>query len=200
MSSLDNNAPQTNQPEHNQKGSITEIVKLFIIAMIIVLPIRFFIAQPFIVSGASMDNTFHNNDYLIVDQASYHFEDPKRGEVIIFRYPNDPAQFFIKRVIGIPGDHITVENNIVTVTAADGTTSVLNEPYIKSMNNINHTDVTLSDSDYFVMGDNRDRSSDSRFWGTLPRKNIVGRAVLRLFPFNKVSVFPGLYNIDLSNS
>lgn len=178
---------------HNEHP-LTEIIRFAIIALIIVLPIRIFVAQPFIVSGASMEDTFHNNEYLIVDQLTYHFEDPKRGDVVIFRYPRDPSKFFIKRVIGVPGDTVTIEGNTVTITNDTYPQGViLDEPYIETGTD-SHLTVTLDQDEYFVMGDNRGASSDSRTWGTLPEENIIGRALLRLFPVTEAGVFPGAYD------
>ena len=175
---------------------IGEIIRFSLIALLIVLPIRMFIAQPFIVSGASMEQTFSTNEYLIVDQVSYRFEEPERGDVIVFRYPKDPSKFFIKRIIGIPGDTIDIDGNVITLTNetyADGV--VIEEPYVLSMSpNTTLTEI-LGDEEYFVMGDNRDASSDSRMWGVLQRDKIIGRAFLRLFPFTKLSVFPGEYDL-----
>jgi len=187
------------EPEKKEKkeSAFAEIVRFSIIALLIVLPIRLFIAQPFIVSGASMENTFESGEYLIVDQINYHLGDPTRGEVIIFRYPKDPSKFFIKRVIGIPGDTVDISGTDVIITNKkypDGTT--LEEPYIKSMKPNPAMTEILGEGEYFVMGDNRDASSDSRSWGVLQRENIVGRAFLRLFPFNEMDVFPGAYNIE----
>ncbi len=183
-------------PEISKQGFVGEILNFALIALVIVLPIRMFIAQPFIVSGASMESTFSTGQYLIVDQVSYRFNEPERGDVIIFRYPKDPSKFFIKRIIGIPGDTIDIKGNAVTVknaTNQDGT--VLDEPYVLDMApNTTLTEV-LGDKEYFVMGDNRDASSDSRMWGVLQRDKIVGRAFLRLYPFTTAGVLPGKYDI-----
>lgn len=177
---------------NSEKGTFTEIIQFALLALLIVLPIRFFVAQPFIVSGASMEDTFHTNEYLIVDQVSYYFEQPQRGDVIVFRYPLEPSKYFIKRIIGLPGENISIDGNVVTITNPDTDESVvLNEPYIKSMQKSTYLNETLGDHEYFVMGDNRDESSDSRTWGVLQRDRIVGRAFLRLFPFQEAGIFPG---------
>lgn len=179
-------------PLHKEEHPLTEIVKFSIIAILIVIPIRMFIAQPFIVSGASMDDTFASGQYLIVDQLSYYFEQPARGEVIIFRYPRDPSKFFIKRIIGLPGDTVKIENAVVTIVNKDNPQGfVLDEPYIKSMEPAPAFSETLGDREYFVMGDNRDNSSDSRSWGVLQEERIIGRAIIRLFPPYKAGFFPG---------
>lgn len=187
------------QPEQKQIHPLVELLQFALIALVIVVPIRYFIAQPFIVSGASMENTFHTGEYLIIDQLSYYFESPKRGDVIVFRYPKDPSKFFIKRVIALPNDSINIEGNVVTVTYKDGTTEILDEPYIKSMAENTSLTQTLGENEYFVMGDNRDASSDSRVWGVLDKEKIIGRAFLRLFPFTQVSFLPGEYSFTQNN-
>lgn len=184
---------EDNLKEQDTKAHpISEIVQFSIIAMLIVVPIRMFVAQPFIVSGESMVDTFQSGEYLIVDQVSYYLNDPARGDVIVFRYPRDPSKFFIKRVIGVPGDTIRIEDAQVTIineTHPDGI--VLDEPYIKSMQPAAITEETLGEREYFVMGDNRDQSSDSRSWGVLQEDRIIGRAWLRLFPPHTLDYLPG---------
>jgi len=183
-------------PEKPQGTSFGELFRFALIALIIVVPIRLYVAQPFIVSGASMEETFATGEYLIVDQVTYHFEAPMRGDVVIFRYPRDPSKFFIKRVIGLPGETVTITDHAVTITNdtyPDGLT--LDEPYIKSMHNGDTEMRTeLGEHEYFVMGDNRDASSDSRTWGVLPEENIVGRAFARLFPVQTLELLPGEYH------
>lgn len=184
----DQHAVTTTEPH-----PLVEIIRFSIIALIIVVPVRMFVAQPFIVSGASMQETFHNGEYLIVDQLSYHLKHPERGDVVIFRYPRDPSKYFIKRVIGVPGDTITIEGSTVSIaneTHPNG--QVINEPYIKSMQPGTTIVEELGEREYFVMGDNRDASSDSRVWGVLQEENIVGRAYLRLFPPHELDYLPGV--------
>ncbi len=184
-------------PSAKHEHPLTEIIRFSIIALIIVMPIRWFVAQPFIVSGTSMVDTFHDNEYLIVDQLTYHFNSPERGDVIVFRYPKDPSKFFIKRVIGVPGDTLHIEGSVLTITNEtypDGIT--VPEPYVYSMENPAYLDEMLTDKEYFVMGDNRDASSDSRMWGILHEDMIIGRAYLRLFPISGASLLPGSYDTD----
>lgn len=197
----DNTAAPAATPKQKEEHPLAEIVRFSIIAILIVIPIRMFIAQPFIVSGASMDDTFHSGEYLIVDQVSYYFEKPDRGDVVIFRYPKDPSKFFIKRVIGVPGDTISITSDSVTITNdeyPDGLT--LDEPYIKSMTLGSPLTETLGDREYFVMGDNRDQSSDSRSWGVLQEERIVGRALIRLFPPSELSYLPGAIDIETESA
>jgi signal peptidase I len=174
---------------------LLEIVRFSIIALIIVVPVRMFIAQPFIVSGASMEDTFQSGEYLVVDQLSYHLGSPQRGEVVIFRYPRDPSKYFIKRVIGVPGDTITIEGSTVSVRNEDHPDGlVLTEPYVASMKPGVTVVEELGEREYFVMGDNRDHSSDSRVWGVLQEENIIGRALVRLFPPHQLDFLPGAYS------
>jgi signal peptidase I len=179
-------------PGQKKEHPLTEILRFAILAVIIVVPIRMFIAQPFIVSGASMDTTFENGQYLIVDQVSYYFDDPARGDVVVFRYPKDPSKYFIKRVIGLPGDTITIEDAEVIITNETYPNGlILDETYIKSMAIAAPMTEVLGPREYFVMGDNRDHSSDSRVWGVLQKERIIGRAWARLFPPQKIDLLPG---------
>lgn len=170
-----------------------EIIKFTVIVLIIVIPIRTYIAQPFIVDGPSMDPSFNTGQYLIVDQLTYNFTDPKRQDVIVFRYPNNPKVFFIKRIIGLPGETVSIDSGKVSIINKENPDGfLLTETYIssnhKSSDSLNKK---LSDDEYFVMGDNRAESSDSRLWGALERRYVVGRALFRLFPITKISIFPG---------
>jgi signal peptidase I len=174
--------------------ALKEIATLVVLVVLIVLPIRIFIAQPFIVDGESMFPTFHDRDYLIIDELSYRFSEPKRGDVVIFRYPNDPSVFYIKRIIGLPGETVDISRGAVTVTKEDGSTIVLDESYVVHEDATYTLNSVVGEDEYFVMGDNRPRSSDSRVWGTLPRENIIGRAYVRILPFAKASVLPGSIN------
>ncbi len=177
-------------PEHNENFFI-ELLKFALLALCIVIPVRLFVAQPFIVSGESMVPTFENGQYLIVDELSYHLEQPRRGDVIVFRYPKDTTQFFIKRIIGLPGDIVHVTDAGISVTRDDGTTLPLDESFVVNHGNGGTHDYPVMSGDYFVMGDNRPESSDSRAWGLLPRKNIVGRVLVRVLPLQSLGLFPG---------
>ena len=186
-------APPPSTPAKKQNSFLMETVKFSLIALIIVLPIRFFVAQPFIVSGASMEPTFETGEYLIVDELSYRFDPPKRGQVIIFRYPKDESKFFIKRIIGLPGETVEMRGKSLYIKNSafpDGfkvEQSYLEEGYERE----DYLTVILGEKEYFVLGDNRGASSDSRVWGNLPAKDIVGRAFVRLFPITKIELLPG---------
>lgn len=178
-------------PQERSDAFFTELLKFILVAALIVVPLRLFIAQPFIVSGASMEPTFDNGQYLIVDELTYHLQQPQRGDVVIFRYPKDPSQFFIKRIIGLPGETVLIRSGVVEIQNKDGTAVAMDEPYVVNQGNGGDAAYPLGTDEYFAMGDNRPESSDSRTWGVLPRKNIVGRAFLRLLPVNSASIFPG---------
>jgi signal peptidase I len=168
-----------------------ELASYAIFAAVIVIPVRLWIAQPFIVRGGSMDNTFLDGQYLVVDEISYRFHEPQRGDVLIFKYPLDTSKYFIKRLIGLPGETVVVKTDSVTViNVAHPKGVVLNEPYIGSRTFGDQT-TTLGPDEYFVMGDNRLVSSDSRVWGILPKSDIVGRPIVRLLPLGKMGYLPG---------
>lgn len=169
-----------------------EIVKTVIISLAIVIPIRVWIAQPFVVRGASMEPNFYSGDYLIIDETSPRFSVLKRGEVIVLRYPLQPKQFFIKRIIGLPGETVSIGNKGVTIYNDERPEGfVLDEPYLDDGAGLvtktsSPTRTQLSEEEYFVLGDNRGASSDSRTWGTLHEKLIIGRPFVRLWPFDRI--------------
>lgn len=163
-----------------------EFLQLLVLATIVVIPFRLYVAQPFIVEGASMDPTFKTGDYLIIDELSYHFRPPERGEVMVFRYPKDPNKYFIKRVIGLPGEIVSIKDGGVTITSKEYPEGLLlNEPYVRYLKT-DSLSYALGAGEYFVMGDNRRGSADSRLWGPVPEDNVIGRPILRFLP-------PGLW-------
>ena len=157
-----------------------ETFKIVVIALAIVIPIRYFLFQPFFVKGASMEPNFDDGQYLIIDELSYRFRQPERGEIIVFKYPHDTSQRYIKRIIGLPGETVEIKDEEVLVNG-----QILNESsYLpEGPTTSGFTKIILSENDYFVLGDNRLHSSDSRSWGSVPKENIVGRAYLRAWPF-----------------
>ena len=179
-----------------QKGNQRSLIGYTVVALGLALFIRFFIAAPYVVSGASMEPTFEDWHYLIVDRVSYDLTTPKRGDVIIFDLPQDHSRALIKRVIGLPGDTVILSGTAPSVTivnAAHPDGFELKEPYLSATNlgGASNMRVTLGPDQYFVLGDNRKVSADSRLWGILPRNDIVGRVFLRLYPFNDIGVLPG---------
>ncbi len=173
--------------------SIKEWVQVIIVALIIALPIRWYVAEPFIVNGASMDPTFATGQFLVVDRLTYHFENPNRGDVIVFEYPNDPSTYYIKRIIGLPGETVDIKDGEITIINKKYPDGIkLNEPYLANEHLSHDTSTkTLGQTEYFVLGDNRAQSSDSRFWGPLDKHFIIGRPIVRLMPITKLSLWPG---------
>jgi len=167
-----------------------DTVKLAIIALLIVLPIRYFVIQPFFVLGASMEPTYYNHEYLIVDEISYRFNSPKRGDVIVFKYPEDISQFFIKRVIGLPGERVVVSGGEVTVYNSENTEGImLKEPYIPEyVKTFGDIDIALEANEFFVLGDNRTASLDSRRFGALKKEYIIGKAWIRGWPIDRAGI------------
>ncbi len=181
-----------NAPTPKKKSSfIKEVLLYAVIALVIVVPVRLWIAQPFVVSGDSMDDTFENGQYLIINEISYEIGTPNRGDVMIFKYPLDTKEYFIKRVIGLPGETVVLHGNTVKIINGSSPTGfVLSEPYVKGLT-WGESTTTLSAGDYFVMGDNRMVSSDSRIWGPVHSADIVGTPLFRLLPINTFSTDPG---------
>ncbi len=168
-----------------------EIATFVILAVLIVLPIRLFLAQPFVVEGESMHPTFANGDYLIVDEISYRFNAPERGDVVVFRNPGNPAVFYIKRIVGLPNESVIINRGEVTVTTTSGEKIVLDEPYVIAEDATHAKPTHLGPDEYYVLGDNRPNSSDSRVWGALPAHDIIGKPVLRLLPPGESGFNPG---------
>ncbi len=167
-----------------------DVIKIVFIAAVLVSVVKLFIAEPFIVSGDSMVPTFYSSDYLVIDELTYELHPPTRGDIVIFRYPLDPSVYFIKRLIGVPGDTVVVNNGSVFVTSGKMTQRLLTEPYIQAgAAKVETGTTTLGNDEYFVLGDNRNASFDSRVWGPVPRRYIVGRALVRLYPFTHTKVF-----------
>lgn len=169
---------------------LLDSLKILLIALAIVIPVRMLLFQPFVVKGDSMEPNYHSGDYLIIDELSYRLRDPERGEVIVFKYPLNTSYRYIKRIIALPGETIDLKNGEVYVSRAGSEpTKVSEDLYIsdatreKWKTRLDYGPVTLKADEFFVMGDNRNYSSDSRTWGVLPMKDITGRVVLRVSPF-----------------
>ena len=187
LSSVDEGISEQPQPKKGFAREVFEIAKILVISLAIVVPIRYFIVQPFIVRGASMEPNFHDGQYLIIDEATYNFRKPLRGEVIVFRYPRDPGQFFIKRIIGLPSERVQIAKGRVRIfNSSNPSGMLLDETYLTPENRLTYPDEekTLTSSEYFLMGDNRDFSSDSRIWGPMDIKFMVGRTLFRAWPLD----------------
>lgn len=154
--------------------------------------IRAFVAQPFLVSGSSMEPTFQDGNYLLVDELTYRLREPKRGEVLVFAYPGNRSVYYIKRLIGLPNETVTIIDDKVEVRASSGGELILKEPYIASSATMSNMEIVLKDNQYFMMGDNRNFSFDSRSWGPLNKADIIGAVRLRLWPIQKATAFEAL--------
>lgn len=195
--------PLTTEPrkvESTLKAILKEVIIFAIIIFGIVLPFRMYVAEPYIVSGVSMDPTFETGHYLIVDKISPEAKNPVRNEVLVFKFPEsahvsaENGKNLIKRVIGLPGDTVTIKGNEVIISNNENPNGfVLNQSYV-THNLPSNLTVTLKDGEYFVMGDNRKESYDSRYWGILPKADIIGRPIIRLFPVSKIGILPGNYS------
>jgi len=167
---------------------IWEVAKIVIVALLIVAPIRYFIFQPFFVRGQSMEPNFYNNDYLIVDELSYQFRAPERGEVVVFKYPNDTTQRYIKRIIGLPGETITINSGRIFIYQGGVPVALDESIYLpQTTQTQGNMKMTLDKNEYFVLGDNRSVSADSRAWGTLPEKDLIGRVLFRAWPLSALA-------------
>lgn len=169
---------------------LLDSLKILLIALAIVIPVRMLLFQPFVVKGDSMEPNYHSGDYLIIDELSYRLRDPQRGEVIVFKYPLNPSYRYIKRIIALPNETLELKNGEVYISRADSEAQKIDESlYINSKTReewkrmLSYGPLTLKGDEYFVMGDNRNYSSDSRTWGVLPVKNITGKVLLRVSPF-----------------
>ena len=172
-------------------AAFLEVLEVAVIAVGVVFLVRTFLVQPFLVSGSSMSPNFSNGDYVLVDELTYDLRAPQRGEVVVFHDPQDYSTYFIKRIIGLPNERVTIKNDTITVFNADHPQGfALGESYLpKGTDTSGNYDFTLSSSTYLLLGDNRPASYDSRIWGPLPTKGIVGLVRVRLWPLNEVTAF-----------
>ncbi|MBI3304922.1 signal peptidase I [Candidatus Parcubacteria bacterium] len=167
-----------------------ELLVIGVAAFGIAFLLRTFLFQPFLVHGASMEPTFADGEYLLIDEISYSFRSPERGEVVVFRFPQNESQFFIKRIIGLPGETVQIRNGVLWIVNSFSPAGMrLTESYSRSPDSSGETTITLGDGEYFVLGDNRAVSYDSRRWGPVPRRDIVGRVWVRAWPVNRARVF-----------
>ncbi len=172
-------------------ASFLEVLEVAVIAVVAVFIVRTYLVQPFLVDGSSMAPNFQNGNYVLVDELTYDFRAPARGDVVVFHDPQDYSTFFIKRLIGLPGEHVVIKNNAVTIyNAAHPQGFALDERYLPAGTDTSGTyDFMLSSSTYLTLGDNRPFSYDSRMWGPLPAGNIVGVVRVRLWPLNEITAF-----------
>ena len=185
-----------NQPKQNSIFKdffifIWEIFKVVVISLAIIIPVRYFLIQPFYVKGASMEPNFEDHQYLIIDELTYRFKHPERGQVVVFRYPLNPREYFIKRVIGLPGEKLEIQGEKIIVYNENYPNGLeLNESYLSpEAKNTGQLSVELAADEYYLMGDNRTESLDSRFFGPVQRKYLIGKVIFRGWPLDKVGLF-----------
>ena len=168
-----------------------DIIKVAVMALVLPGLVRYFLVQPFFVEGASMEPNFENGEYLLIDELSYYFRPVERGEVVVFHYPLDTSKYYIKRIIGLPEETVEIKNSQVTIYNDEYPNGfALNEDYLpKSLVTDGQIKEKLGKDEYFVLGDNRSVSYDSRRWGVLPKNDIVGRVLVRAWPFSRVAIF-----------
>jgi signal peptidase I len=203
--------PDLHQEQKESSSSIfLELIKVVFWALVIIVPVRVLLFQPFFVQGASMEPNFYDGEYLIVNELGYKetdinfngqdffsikpYKELSRGEIVVFRYPKNPSQYFIKRIIGLPGEKIEIKDNHVIIFNQENPDGfVLDEsgyisPSTRTSSGSNQT-FEIKKDEYLVLGDNREHSSDSRVWGNVPQKNIIGRVAIRAWPFDRIGFF-----------
>jgi signal peptidase I len=193
MSQYSNFGEEELSPMQKVIQFVWDLLKVVTISLAIIIPVRYFVIQPFYVKGASMEPSFYDHEYLIVDEVSYRFKEPTRGDIIVFRYPKVPSQYFIKRVVGLPNEKIEIKDNQVYIYPAEGKKFILDEAfYLDGAQTSGNNSWTLGPDEYYVLGDNRDESLDSRSFGPVFRDLIIGRVWLRGWPVWRAKVFSGI--------
>lgn len=174
-------------PKAKAIALVLEMVQVLAVSLAIIIPVRWFLIQPFYVQGASMEPNFFDHEYLIIDELSYRLDDPRRGDVVVFHYPNDPKQFFIKRVIGLPSETVEISDGKVRIyNEAHPNGILLDETaYLDQDFTAATQTITLKAGQYYLLGDNRSSSLDSRFFGPVDRSHIVGRVWVRGYPIDR---------------
>lgn len=172
---------------------VLELIKVVIISLAIILPIRYFLIQPFYVKGASMEPSFYDHEYLIIDEISYRFREPQRGDIIVFRYPQNPQEYFIKRLIGLPGEKVQLKDGDVYLSSQQSPDGFkLNEPYLSpgtKTYGFNEEILSLGQAEFYLLGDNRNSSKDSRSFGPVNKSFIIGRVLFRGWPVSRINFF-----------
>ena len=165
-----------------------EFIKTTLLVIIIALIFRYFLIQPFVVVGQSMEPNFHDKEYLVIDKLTYKFRNPKRGEVVIFHPPQSEKESYIKRVIGLPGERVDIKDGVVYINGNKLQEAYILKDSVSTSSKSEDMSVTLGNNEFFVFGDNRDHSSDSREIGPIPKKNIQGRVAIVLFPLSDIRI------------
>ncbi|MFA5318132.1 MAG: signal peptidase I [Patescibacteria group bacterium] len=172
---------------------VFEVVKVVVISLAIIIPVRYFLIQPFYVKGASMEPSFYDHEYLIIDEITYRLREPERGEIIVFKYPKDPSQYYIKRIVGLPGEKVEIKDGSVYIYTGDTQRRVeLDESYLPDgLDTLSSAEgiEELGQDEYYVLGDNRSHSKDSRSFGVVKDSFIIGRVVFRGWPLDRMGTF-----------
>ena len=190
------NDDQLNKAANKQRAKefILEIIRIVVISVAIIVPVRYYLIQPFYVKGASMEPNFHDHEYLLIDEISYRLREPVRGEIVVFRFPMNTKEFFIKRIIGLPGETIALREGDIYIYNNDNLEGfLLDESSYLSVDirtiPMGESTIALSQDEYFLLGDNRTRSMDSRQFGSVKADLIVGRAIISGYPFDRWQTF-----------
>lgn len=207
-----NNNQEIQEEIYGVGGIFWEMIKIVLWVVLIIVPLRVFLVQPFFVQGASMEPNFEDKEYLIINEIGYKktdvgftygekeinfftvnpFKELQRGDVVVFRYPKNPSVYYIKRIIGLPGEKIEIVHKEVKIYNEENPDGfILNERsyLLPSEETMGEETINLTDEEYFVMGDNRKYSSDSRSWGPVPKDDVIGKVLLRAWPFGKAKIF-----------
>ncbi len=186
-----------------EKDESPHSLLIWVIGIVFIVKVlQAFIIQPFIVDGGSMLPTFHNREFLLVDKLSYHLHLPSRGDVVIFKLLENNAspytgRYLIKRVIGLPGEHVVIKNAVTTIyNKAHPEGFVVPETFVTSKDPNKNIDIILASDEFFVMGDNRAESYDSRSWGPLKEAHLRGKVLVRVLPLGVFGISPGSYSFD----
>jgi signal peptidase I len=171
-----------------KKSTLREVMESLVIAVILALLIRTFILQPFYIPSGSMEPTLMIQDHIIVNKIGYRFWEPQRGDIVVFRFPRDPSKDFVKRLIGLPGEKVEIRNSQLYING-----QLVPEKYLPSdIGDFGSFKPTVIPANsYFMMGDNRNNSDDSRNWGVLPRENVIGKAMLTYWPLTRIHLLTG---------
>lgn len=190
--------PEPDKKPTSFKDHVIDFFQTLVVFAAIGTAVYWLVAQPHKVSGSSMFPNFKNGDYIITDKVSYRFSEPRRGDIVVFKNPRDETQDFIKRIIGIPGDHVKVSGGKIFLNETE-----LTEPYLADTIFTNpgsflqeDQEITVEPGHYITIGDNRPASSDSREWGFITRGEIIGKVFFRYWPATEIGIYPAAYSLE----
>ncbi len=170
--------------EDRKRSVFSEVFESVAIAVLLAVVIRLFVLEPFYIPSGSMVPTLKERDRIIVSKLNYYFQEPKRGDIVVFKYPKDPKRNFVKRLIAVGGETVAIKNSRLYINGQP-----VSEDYLpKGLRFADYGPVVVPSGNYFMMGDNRNNSDDSRVWGYLPENLIVGRALVIYWPLERISI------------